>query len=81
MQFFFKNGPPQHCAAFSIYLVSLQRICSAYELLDSPSLMKRCREKRLKTHQVSLILKPVVNALSYIHSLGIIRRDARGTLN
>ncbi len=32
---------------------------------------------RLRAPQVSIILKPIVSALAYIHSLGIIHRDVR----
>ncbi len=64
-------------SSFLVRLVSLQRICFAYELLDYPSVTKRGRKKRLKP--VSIILKPVVSALPYIHSLGIIHRDVWGT--
>ncbi len=53
---------------YSVHLVSFQRICIAYELLDSTL---------PKPHHVSIILKPFVSVLSYIHSLCIIRRDVR----
>ncbi len=72
---FKKLDHPSIVKLSSVHLINLQGICFVYELLDSLSVATHFRNKRLKPHHVSIILKPVVSALSYILSVGFIHQD------